>query len=72
MSEKITATKLMRTKTRQEWLEFFKDREEKQLTMIEMAKELGTDKNNLRVIRDKLFGKRKQGRPTVERKFKGE
>ena len=40
--------------------------------MIEMAEELGTDKNNLRVIRDKLFGKRKQGRPTVERKFKGE
>ena len=53
MSEKITATKLMRTKTRQEWLNFFQDREEKQLTMIEMAEELGTDKNNLRVIRDK-------------------
>lgn len=72
MSEKLTARKLMRTKTRQEWLDYFIDREEKQFTRVEMAEELNTDTTNLRFIYEKCFGKQKRGRPRVERKFKGE
>ena len=69
---RLTAAKLMRSKTEQEWLDYFTDREEKGLTRIQMAEELNTTKTSLRVVHERLFGKIKPGRPSVEKKFKGE